>query len=401
MSSTSGSRKAQCEALQILEADLLDKAYKEVQAGNGAPRKATMDALRDVEYLQRQCVKRTGNGHRIELLWLAGACVILAALISFLFLPVNTTEVEGRVQTSRFAVSINKAASDIAFRVTEELLVTGMGLVTIDRDGVLETLPLQRTEGLFLSSEADDVVAELLVVVSGLAAGSRIELDIEHAVAGQPAYFSMALCAHELFDVSTRFTNALIRSAGHPNLMAQAGSGNALFGFGGLMDASGGRTTVGPCEVGYAVMLAGYMDTGSEQELLSNVHISHLDFRSTEWDGRGSRRSVGSLRQGELRFPLLGDAVLALRRGDGLVVSGDNGRLITATTTAPATIDLDFSMHAAHIERARGNYRESLMPRFLQWWQAQDAILQIWSVAGALFGLLAGIRTWLRQLHRD
>lgn len=105
---------------------------------------------------------------------------------------------------------------------------------------------------------------------------------------------------------------------------------------------------------------------------------------------------LSTLLGGSLFFEALGGRERAIRPGE-LLEMDDAAGVIRAMRATPAGVELVFHGRVRGLRAGSGASQASLMPTWLEWLRAQQALALLWGSAFYLFGLAMATRKWWRS----
>lgn len=140
---------------------------------------------------------------------------------------------------------------------------------------------------------------------------------------------------------------------------------------------------------------------GAAIAFATGIAARQLAFDQTELLAGGSLtdstyvRSVSTLRSGRLHLLALAGREQALRRGEALAFSRVEGEL-QELALADGALSVRFAGQARGMQTGGAGYARSLMPTWLEWLRANQAVSLLWGSALYAFGLAAAVRRWWR-----
>jgi hypothetical protein len=106
-------------------------------------------------------------------------------------------------------------------------------------------------------------------------------------------------------------------------------------------------------------------------------------------------RHISTLRAGRVVLPSLAGREVALRRGEIISFDRSIGKIQDIEPGA-GTLALRFAGDVQGMATGQAEHRRSLMPTWLEWLRANQALSLLWGSALYLFGLVVGLLRWWR-----
>lgn len=293
------------------------------------------------------------------------AITLLAALglaSALMSLRVTRTPIELEVEASALRVELNQAqpvTGTLALTRLRAIGVEGGGAGGAGRPAVLALQP---------AADADTCRASLTLEPLLLPASARLTLR----AGPQPARLHLAVLAP---GATLRLSQALCPGAGQPreirSLVLTLGAQEADLEL---------EAATAPLALAPVITVQGL--AFDEVETLAGDHATHV-------------RRASTLRSGQLHLLALDRRQLALRRGELLTLGGASGEL-RELEAAAGTLKLRFAGEVRTLSRGEGAHARTLMPTWLEWLRANQALALVWGSGLGLFGLATALGRWWR-----
>jgi hypothetical protein len=137
---------------------------------------------------------------------------------------------------------------------------------------------------------------------------------------------------------------------------------------------------------------------GADQSLSPNITVRDLLFSRVD-ESRGLTRSVvrqaSTVIAGTLYFESLNGQERKLRPGEAIRIAMAEGELRTLELRDDA-IMLKFGGRVRGMSTGPEEHPRSLMPTYLEWLKANQAVVLLWSATLYVFGLITAVLRWWR-----
>jgi hypothetical protein len=121
-----------------------------------------------------------------------------------------------------------------------------------------------------------------------------------------------------------------------------------------------------------------------------------LEVRALAWTGQpGSAIEESSILSGKVTLDEIGRRSVTVRAGDPLRIGSGLGTIRQLSFNA-GTMTCAFDGTVKELSTGPVGRRRNLMPTWLSWIRAQDALVQFWALFGSLAGLALAINHWWR-----